>query len=134
MRRCENDSIIVTITSDDDLLTSFGRHKALACLRDEKDGVMFAGPCTGGSAWNRMNMKISSETAGKIKMKRRFYWGLWDQFMLILERVLLMKAFAMLELPRTCDYWDDPRLKELVSSHLVHVHDFDGCMYGLRAR
>ena len=39
-----------------------------------------------------------------------------------------------LELPRGCDYWNDERMKFLISGTQSTVHDFDGCMYGLKSQ
>ena len=38
---------------------------------------------------------------------------------------------ALLELPRGCDYWHDERMNLMINSTDSHIHDFDGCMYGL---
>ena len=46
---------IVTITEDDNLMSNFGRTKWRRCIRSASDCVFFAGPCTGGSPWNRLN-------------------------------------------------------------------------------
>ena len=48
---------IVTITEDDNLMSNFGRAKWRRCIRGASDCVFFAGPCTGGSPWNRLNKK-----------------------------------------------------------------------------
>ena len=40
----------------------------------------------------------------------------------------------MLELPRSCDYWVDKRMRSVVNSKEPFVHDLDSCMFGLRAR
>ena len=130
-RLCE---FIVTITADDDLLSSYGQGRAKAAIRSKDDGLMFAGPCTGGSPWNRYNMTVGPETETKIKAKRTLFWKLWEQFVLILEVAISIGAFALCELPRGCDYWEDQRMKTLLSKTSNFVHDFDGCMYGLQAR
>ena len=41
---------------------------------------------------------------------------------------------ALLELPRGCDYWNDERMKFLINGTQSTVHDFDGCMYGLKSQ
>ena len=43
-----------TLTEDDDLLSPCGRAKWRRCVRTDVDAVFFAGPCTGGSPWNRL--------------------------------------------------------------------------------
>ena len=42
-----------------------------------------------------------------------------------------LDAMALLELPRGCDYWHDERMNLIINSTDSHIHDFDGCMYGL---
>lgn len=42
-----------TITEDDDLLSPHGKGKSRRCIGSNKDCAFFAGPCTGGSPWNR---------------------------------------------------------------------------------
>ena len=41
---------------------------------------------------------------------------------------------ALLELPRGCDYWNDARMMSMIHGTQSHIHDFDGCMYGLKSQ
>ena len=43
---------VVPVSLDDDALSPYGIGIVYACLRSNRDGVFFAGPRTGGSAWN----------------------------------------------------------------------------------
>ena len=95
---------IVTITEDDNLMSNFGRAKWRRCIRSASDCVFFAGPCTGGSPWNRLNKNVSDVTAHNIRMKALLYWELWEEFALCLQHVHERFAMALLELPRGCDY------------------------------
>jgi hypothetical protein len=124
---------VVTITEDDNLMSNFGRAKWRRCIRSASDFVFFAGPCTGGSPWNRLNKNVSEVTAHNIRMKAQLYWALWE-FSLCLQRVHEMCAMALLELPRGCDYWNDERMKFMVNGTNSAVHEFDGCMYGLKSQ
>ena len=65
---------VVTITEDDNLMSNFGRAKWRRCIRSASDCVFFAGPCTGGSPWNRLNKNVSEATAHNIRMKAFLYW------------------------------------------------------------
>ena len=49
------------ITEDDDLLSRYGSAKWRRCLRSNEDCVFFAGPCTGGSPWNRMKKGLAMQ-------------------------------------------------------------------------
>ena len=56
--------LVVTITIHDDLNSEYGFKKASYSVRDERDSVFFAGPCTGGLG------HVSTEV-GVPKPKRR---------------------------------------------------------------
>lgn len=122
-----------TITEDDDLLSTYGIQKWRRCVRSNNDCVFFAGPCTGGSPWNRLNALHSEATAHAIRMKATQYWRLWLEFARCLQHVFAIGAMALLDLPNGCDYWKDERMIDLLSGTPVHDHRFDGCMYGLRS-
>lgn len=125
---------LVTLTEDDNLLSVYGRHKWKACIRNKDDCVFFAGPCTGGSPWNGLNKTVSEVTAHMIRMKASTYWQLWDEFCSCLLRAIDIGGMALMELPRGCDYWHDKRLVEVIEGTENHCHEFDGCMYGLKAQ
>ena len=123
---------IITITADDDLLSLYGVNKVRACLRDENDVVFFAGPCTGGSSWARLNKTRSIETAMLIRRRQIMFWKLFDVFAHLMKTRELIKFQSLLELPRHCDYWKDPRMIKLLEVPDSFINDFDGCCYGLR--
>ena len=75
--------------------------------------------------------RVSNATAHMINAKARLYWKLWEEFSTCLLRVIELDAMALLELPRGCDYWHDERMKLMINGTDSHIHDFDGCMYGL---
>ena len=125
---------VVTITEDDNLMSNFGRAKWRRCIRSASDCLFFVGPSTGGSPWNRLNKNVSEATAHNIRMKAFLYWELWEEFSLCLQRVHELYAMALLELPRGCDYWNDERMKFMVNDTESTVHEFDGCMYGLKSQ
>ena len=129
----KHDCTIVTVSQSDDLTSPYGIARALAAVRSEKDTVMFAGPCTGGSAWSRYNAKVSDAIAKSIELKRALYWDLWERFETVMTRVLRIGAAALFELPRYCAYWKDQRVQRLLSGTDCDCHVFDGCMYGLGA-
>ena len=41
---------------------------------------------------------------------------------------------VLLELPRGCDYWNDERMKFMINGTSSTIHEFDGCMYGLKSQ
>ena len=44
------------------------------------------------------------------------------------------RTCALTELPRSCEYWDDERVTQLVNGTESHAHHFDGCMYGIASQ
>ena len=91
---------MVTVTEDDNPLSDFGTAKWNRCIRSASDCAFFAGPCTGGSPWNRLCKNVSDVTAHNIRMKAYMYWALWEEFASCLQTVHEMNAMALLELPR----------------------------------
>ena len=125
---------VVPITEDDDMLSPYGISKARRCLRTKLDSVFFAGPCTGGSPWNRINRWVSEATTQLIEAKKQIFWAMWEVFASVLSELINMGSPALLELPRGCDYWKDRRMTDLVEGTVSHEHKFDGCMYGLKSQ
>ena len=125
---------VVPITEDDDMLSPYGICKARRCLRTKLDSVFFAGPCTGGSPWNRINRWVSEATTQLIEAKKQIFWAMWEVFTSVLCELINMISQALLELPRGCDYWKDRRMTDLVEGTVSHEHKFDGCMYGLKSQ
>ena len=76
---------IVAITADDDLLSMYGINKVKSCLRDRNDAMFFAGPCTGGSSWARLNRTRSVETAMLIRRRQVMFWKLFAAFERLME-------------------------------------------------
>ena len=117
---------IVTITADDDL-SLYGLNKVRACLRDENDVMFFAGPCTGGSSWARLNKTRSVETAMLIRRRQVMFWKLFAAFKELMDLRRKIQFRALMELPRHCDYWKDRRVIQLFDETDSHINDFDGC-------
>ena len=125
---------VVTITENDNLLSPYGRARWKRCLRTSSDCVFFAGPCAGGSPWNRLNKRVSEETASSIEWKAFIYWELWNEFADCLHHAILINAMALLELPKGCDYWKDKRMIDMINGTDSFTHEFDGCMYGIKSK
>ena len=91
-------------------------------LTKPSDLLFFAGPCTGGSSWARLNKTRGVDTAEKIEAKQKEFWKLFERFVEIKRHAMTKRAAILFELPGSCDYWKDER------------HEFDGCRYGLKQR
>ena len=72
--------LVITITIHDDLNSDYGFHKASLSLRNDKDTMFFAGPCTGGSSWARLNRSKGPETEAIIEAKVEIFKQLWGRF------------------------------------------------------
>ena len=119
---------VVTVTLVDDFMSEYGGRIARHVLTKSSDLLFFAGPCTGGSSWARLNKTRGIDTAEKIEAKQKEFWKLFGRFVEI-KRHAMTNLF---ELPGSCDYWKDERLHEVV--HDGTNHEFDGCRYGLKPR
>ena len=109
---------LMTITEQEDFnIGKYGSQVTLKALRSNKDTIFFAGPCTGGSAWNRLNESKGGETA-RSSRRRPFS----DSAPTLRGPIRATQLVA---------YWNDKRMLDLMSrtdcKHF-HVH---GCMYGV---
>ena len=123
---------VVTVTLVDDLMSECGGSLARHVLTKSSDLLFFAGPCTGGSSWARLNKTRGIDTAEKIEAKQKEFWKLFGRFVEIKRHAMTKHAAILFELPGSCDYWKDERLHKVV--HGGTSHDFDGCRYGLKQR
>jgi hypothetical protein len=103
-------------------------------LRSKLDSSFFAGPCTGGSPWNRLNRWFSDKTAHLTEAKKKIFWSLREEFVEELCDPISRGSPALMELPRGCEYWKDSRVTSVVEGTDSNVHDFDGCMYDLKSK
>ena len=119
---------VVTITLADDLLSQYGenlaRHASVTCF--------FAGPCTGGSSRARLNIKRGPTTRKLIQNKLLEFWKLFKVFSQLKRHAESKKAAILFEVPKSCEYWNDERLKKQIKRG--ESHEFDGCRYGLKQR
>ena len=126
--------LVVTITIHDDLNSDYGFHKASLSLRDYKDTMFFAGPCTGGSSWARLNRSKGPETEAIIEAKVMIFKQLWGRFEELFVAYYGRQIGIYMELPRGCEYWDNDEVKFMIEGTDSYIHDFDGCCYGLRQK
>ena len=124
----------IDITIDEDFTSLKGRKCAIDGLRGPSDTIFFTGPCTGGSKWCNFNAARGPATRAKIERRREVFWELWDSFLIVAKHAISVKARILIELPRGCSYWHDPRMCDFLGKQGFSYADFDGCMYGLVAR
>ena len=65
---------VVTITLQDDLLSQYGENLAKQAITKSSDMLFFAGPCTGGSSWARLNITRGPTTSKLIHDKQLEFW------------------------------------------------------------
>ena len=65
---------------------------------------------------------------------RRLVWKLWSSFVILANHAFKVGARILIELPRGCSYWDDPRMSKFLKQHKFGFADFDDCMYGFVAK
>ena len=124
---------VVPITKDDDFASDSGMRKCIEHLKSAADTLWFSAPCTGGSAWQYINLKRGPSTVAKIKLHWRLFKWLWAAFEIVASHALSVGARVFIEWPRHCAYWRQPKVEKFLQQHgFVHA-DFDGCMYGLVA-
>ena len=99
--------------------SQYGVNKVRSCLRDRNDAMFFAGPCTGGSSW-------------MVRRRQVMFWKLFAVFERLMEPRPRIQFRSLLELPRHCDYWKDPKMVKLIDKYEGKSNEFDGCCYGLR--
>ena len=128
------DLLIVTITIHDDLNSDYGLQKAPISLRDKRDTMFFAGPCTGGSSWARLNRSRGPLTEAIIDAKVEIFKQLWNRFETLFVAFVGLKIGIYMELPRGCLYWNNEEVKFMIEGTESTIHDFDGCCYGLRQK
>ena len=118
---------VVPITEDDDILSPYGISKARRCLRTKLDSVFFAGPCTGGSPWNRINRWVSEATTQLIEAKKQLFWAMWEVFTSLLCELINLGSPALLELPRGCDDSENVRSHpiKLVTESACAIRELD---------
>ena len=130
----EISTAVITITIHDDLNSDYGLHKAALSLRDERDTMFFAGPCTGGSSWARLNRARGPSTEAIIDAKVEIFQQLWNRFETLFIAHYDKGIGIYMELPRGCQYWNNDDVKFLIEGTISKIHDFDGCCYGLRQK
>jgi hypothetical protein len=88
-------------------------------------------PCTGGSAWQRLNARRGPATAEKIRCEREIADTLFDNFALVAAACRANGGNIAIEWPRGCSYWSLPKTQQFLRAYALENFDFDGCMFGL---
>ena len=91
---------MVCITKEDDFRKDETVARVVSLLRTSRDAVWFSCPCTGGSAWQRVNAIKSQQTRDKIQAHWKLFRQLWRSFSIVAARVFEIEARLFVEWPR----------------------------------
>ena len=87
-------------------------------------------PCTGGTSWSHVNLKIPS-AAKKVMKHVKTMKRLWKAFERFIQR--LTRDFEVaIEWPQNCRYWRFPRVLKFIHEFSLKRYDFHGCMLGTK--
>ena len=87
-------------------------------------------PCTGGTSWSHVNLKIPS-AAKKVMKHVKTMKRLWKAFERFIQ--LLTRNFEVaIERPQNCRYWRFPRILKFINEFSLKRYDFHGCMLGTK--
>ena len=79
-------------------------------LKGLGDIFLYCSPCTGGSAWQKLNLDLAKRKGWESTIVRLIdhwdlHWRLWGSFEKVVKHCRVVGAAVMLERPRFCDYW-----------------------------
>jgi hypothetical protein len=97
---------------------------------DVKPLIWISLPCTGGTPWTYINMKIPSAREKILKHVREFD-RLWISLKSFL-RMLNCDVHIALEWPRKCRYWKSTKVSKLLIQYKMITYNFDGCALGMK--
>ena len=87
-------------------------------------------PCTGGTSWSHVNLKIPS-AAKKVMKHVKTMKKLWKAFERFVQ--LLTRSFEVaIEWPQNCRYWRFPRILKFINEFSLKRYHFHGCMLGTK--
>ena len=100
-------------------------------FRVSKDVLLWLSlPCTGGTSWSHVNLKIPS-AARKIMKHVKTMKRLWKAFERFIQ--LLTRSFDVaIEWLQNCRYWKFPRVLKFINEYSLKRYDFHGCMLGTK--
>ncbi len=110
---------VIRLTIADDLTTPAGLAKALAAVSDPYAQVLLFGalPCTGGSAWQKINWVKGAATQNKIREHRATFAKLFSNFAQVAAACSANGGHIAIEWPRGCSYWSHLEVQALLRKH-----------------
>ena len=107
--------------------------KRACCFLSRANSLLWSSmPCTGGSSWQRINVKLPGGYA-RLQRHQRLFNKLWHRFEEVARYTHQKGNHVAIEWPKGCSYWKLPKVRKLIKDlDLKHIC-FDGCMLGLRS-
>ena len=142
---CGNNSILGTpskqsrgcgsirITQQIDARSAEGIQMALKAVETPNTLLWAAMPCTGGSTWQRLNIKRRG-VAKKIRAHIRLFNQLFIVFKRVATHALKHNNHVAIEWPRHCSYWKLKKVYKLFKDLGLETALFDGCALGIISR
>ena len=87
-------------------------------------------PCTEGTPWTFINMKIPSAQAKVLRHVKEFD-GLWISLMSFMN-MIKRNVHVALEWPRRCRYWKLTTVSRFLIQYDMTSYHFDGCALGMK--
>ena len=87
-------------------------------------------PCTGGTSWSHVNLKIPSaarKVMKHVKLMKKL-WKAFERFCQLLDR----DFDVAIEWPQNCRYWRFPRVLKFINEFSLRRYNFHGCMLGTK--
>ena len=128
---------VLRLTKDHDMRRKSSMQAVLKHIADAtRKGIEVllwsAIPCTGGSTLSFINEQRPGGHA-KLQEHWKLYKALWRNFETLAYRVDQVGGRVAMEWPRGCRYWQEPKVRRLVSNLQMDEADFDGCAMGIKA-
>ena len=123
---------VLRITEKEDATKPKTVEKAKAFVVQPRCLLFSSMPCTGGSPWQRINVKKPGGYAN-LRRHRKLFNALWTNFESIARQAHAARNYIAIEWPRGCSYWLMPKVKNLCTELGLKFVDFHGCMFGLKS-
>ncbi|MFM7981845.1 MAG: hypothetical protein ACKPKO_21255, partial [Candidatus Fonsibacter sp.] len=126
----------VDITAESDFTNESTVDRVIKSIRTSANVFFYCSPCTGGSSWQKLNLDLArrkgwKHTVVKLIGHWDLHWRLWTGFERVVRHCADIGASVLLEWPRYCSYWGEPKVSSFLRDMNFSYTDFDGCMYGL---
>ena len=113
--------------------TTLSAVKRARCFLSRANSLLWSSmPCTGGSSWQRINVKKPGGYA-RLRKHIRLFDKLWHRFETIARHTHQKGNFIAIEWPKGCSYWKLPKVRKLIKDLDLKFVYFDGCMLGLKS-